>query len=163
MDELQDLPGHLVRRLQQIAVAIFMDEMAEAGVDLTPVQYAALATVSSRPGLDQASLAGSIAYDRNTIGGVVDRLVQKGHLARDVSGRDRRARELRLTPQGQALLAAVAPAVARAQALILSGLDHDEQAMFMALLRKATTAANDRSRAPLKARPDSEPLRPEAR
>lgn len=149
MNDLYDLPGHLVRRLQQIAVAIFITEVAEAGFDLTPVQYAALAMVETHPGIDQATLAGYIAYDRNTIGGVVDRLVQKGLMVREVSDRDRRARQLRLTAEGHTLLQQVAPAVARGQQLILSGLDPDEQAVFMTLLRKATTAVNDRSRAPL--------------
>src|SRR5262249_19458275 len=73
-----DMPGHLARRFQQIAVAVFLAEVGEAGFDLTPVQYAALATIKANPGLDQVTLAGLIAYDRTTITGVVDRLVQKG-------------------------------------------------------------------------------------
>src|SRR5262245_22483790 len=71
-----DMPGHLVRRFQQIAVAVFLSEVEGASFDLTPVQYAALAAISTSPGLDQVTLAGVIAYDRTTITGVVDRLVQ---------------------------------------------------------------------------------------
>ncbi len=52
-----------------------------AGIDLTPVQFAALTTVDDNPGVDQATLAGHIAYV--TIGRVVDRLVQKGLLRRE--------------------------------------------------------------------------------
>ena len=37
-----DKPGHLARRFQQIAVAVFHAAVEEAGYDLTPVQYAAL-------------------------------------------------------------------------------------------------------------------------
>jgi len=88
-----DMPGHLARRFQQIAVAVFLAEVEAAGYDLTPVQYAALATVRTNPGIDQITLAGLIAYDRTTITGVVDRLVQKGLLVRRASSRDRRARE----------------------------------------------------------------------
>ncbi len=150
MDALYSMPGHLIRRFQQIAVAIFMSEVQALGLDLTPVQYAALAMTKAHPGLDQATLAGFIAYDRTTIGGVVDRLVQKGYIVRQISDRDRRARELRLTELGCRILLEVDPAVARAQDMILSSLDGDEQAVFMALLRKATSAANDRSRAPLR-------------
>ncbi|HZD92122.1 MAG TPA: MarR family transcriptional regulator, partial [Pseudolabrys sp.] len=88
MKDLNDKPGHLARRFQQIAVAVFHAEMEKAGFDLTPVQYAALGAVATRPGIDQATLAGLIAYDRTTIGGVVDRLVQKGLLVREASNRD---------------------------------------------------------------------------
>src|SRR6476660_9631495 len=72
-----DMPGHLARRFQQIAVAVFLAEVGDAGFDLTPVQYAALATIEANPGLDQITLAGLIAYDRTSITGVIDRLVQK--------------------------------------------------------------------------------------
>ena len=78
MKDAHDMPGHLARRFQQIAVAVFLAEVEEAGYDLTPVQYAALAAVGANHGIDQVTLAGLIAYDRSTITGVVDRLVQKG-------------------------------------------------------------------------------------
>lgn len=150
MEDLHDLPGHMIRRLQQIAVAIFVAEITAAGHDLTPVQYAALATTAAHPGLDQATLAGYIAYDRSTIGGVVDRLVQKGLVIRQTSDRDRRARQLRATEPGLRLIEEIEPAVKRAQDLMLSGLDSHERPQFMALLKKATDATNDFSRAPLR-------------
>src|SRR5450432_229782 len=62
-----DKPGHLARRFQQIAVAVFHAAVEEAGYDLTPVQYAALTEIATQPGIDQATLAGLIAYDRTTI------------------------------------------------------------------------------------------------
>src|ERR1700748_2567546 len=90
VNDIPDMPGHLARRFQQIAVAVFLSEVEQAGYDLTPVQYAALAAVSANPGIDQVTLAGLIAYDRTTITGVVDRLAQKGLVARQASSRDRR-------------------------------------------------------------------------
>ena len=150
VDGIYDMPGHLVRRFQQIAVAVFHSEVGAAGYDLTPVQYAALVAVATNPGIDQATLAGLIAYDRATIGGVVERLAQKGYLARRVSGRDRRARELHVTDAWREAASQVAPAVRRAQERMLVGLTQDESGQFMELLRKAITAANDFSRAPLR-------------
>ena len=73
-----DMPGHLARRFQQIAVALFLTETEAAGIDLTPVQYAALLVIKERRGIDQITLSGAIAYDRATIVGVVDRLARKG-------------------------------------------------------------------------------------
>ena len=145
-----ETPGHLARRFQQIAVAIFYAEVEAAGCDLTPVQYAALARIADAPGLDQATLAGLIAYDRSTIGGVVDRLVEKGLVAREISRRDRRARELRITDTGAAILKKIAPAVAETQRILLSGLGEREAAQFMKLLKKAIAALNDLSRAPMR-------------
>ena len=154
-----DKPGHLARRFQQIAVAIFHAEVEAAGHDLTPVQYAALSTIKTHPGIDQVTLAGLIAYDRTTITGVVDRLVQKGLLVRQANSRDRRAHVLQITDQGRRTLRGIEPAVEAAQRTMLRGLTADEADTFMRLLRKAIDAGNDLSRAPLRrpreATPDS--------
>jgi MarR family transcriptional regulator, temperature-dependent positive regulator of motility len=151
-----DMPGHLARRFQQIAVAVFLAEVEEAGFDLTPVQYAALAEIRVNPGIDQATLAGLIAYDRTTITGVVDRLAQKGLLVREASSRDRRARELQITDEGRRTLRAIMPAVEAAQRIMLRGLTEKEAAELMRLLRKAIAAGNELSRAPLRDGPTDE-------
>ncbi|WP_269584262.1 MarR family winged helix-turn-helix transcriptional regulator [Roseibium sp. Sym1] len=153
MTDLKDMPGHLIRRMQQIAVAVFHAEVEETGIDITPVQYAALVRVAGNPGIDQVTLAGLIAYDRTTIAGVVDRLVQKGFLTREVSAKDRRAKVLHLTGAGEHALNVLTPAVKKAQSVMLRGLDDTEAGEFMRLLRKAMEAVNDLSRAPLRGLP----------
>ena len=150
MSDLETMPGHLIRRLQQISVALFTHRMGEAEIDLTPVQFAALVTLRQHPGIDQQTLAGMIAYDRVTIGGVVDRLVLKGLVLRETSPADRRARVLALTDQGQDLLGEAAPLVERVQEDILGALSAPEQATFVALLTRVTASGNELSRAPLR-------------
>ncbi|WP_353471288.1 MarR family transcriptional regulator [Salipiger sp. H15] len=136
-DDLSQMPGHLIRRLNQRSTAVFSERMKSAPVELTSVQYAALDVLAREPGIDQARLAALIAYDRATIGEVVKRLVQKGLVARQVNEDDRRARSLRLTGEGEAALAQVAPLVAALQADILETLTEAERAQFLALARKA--------------------------
>ncbi|MCC0027906.1 MAG: MarR family transcriptional regulator [Zhengella sp.] len=150
MLDFQEMPGYLVRRLHQIAVAVFAEDMAGNGHDITPVQFAALNALNHRPGIDQATLAGLIAYDRVTIGGVVDRLVNKGLVIRSVNPSDRRARCLRLAPAGEKLLDEVEPLVLRVQDRILCSLDEDERAMLVTLLKKAARNGNELSRAPMR-------------
>lgn len=150
MTDHSEMPGHLARRFQQIAVAIFHAEVEQAGYDLTPVQYAALAAISQNPALDQATLAGLIAYDRTTITGVVDRLVQKGLVARHASPRDRRAHALQITDAGRRTLRGIEPAVEAAQRTMLRGLTAAEAKQLMQLLHKAIAAGNELSRAPLR-------------
>jgi MarR family transcriptional regulator, temperature-dependent positive regulator of motility len=148
--DIYEMPGHLARRFQQIAVAVFLAEAESAGYDLTPVQYAALAAVSANPGIDQVTLAGLIAYDRTTITGVVERLVQKGFVARLESSRDRRARELKITHAGRRTLRGMTSAVEAAQRIMLHGLTENEAKELMRLLQKAVAAGNELSRAPLR-------------
>jgi MarR family transcriptional regulator, lower aerobic nicotinate degradation pathway regulator len=144
--DLEALPGHHIRRLHQIAVAIFLQETAAHGI--TPVQYAALQTVGNQPGIDQRTLAGSIGLDTSTVAGVIDRLEARGLLLRGASPQDRRVRLLTLTDEGVALLAAVQPDMQAAQRRMLSPLPRAERAEFMRMLRLLVDANNDLSRAP---------------
>lgn len=145
-----DKPGHLIRRFQQIAVAVFHAEVEEGGHDLTPVQYAALTAIQNHPGVDQVTLASLIAYDRTTITGVIDRLVQKSLAERQANANDRRVRMLQITKEGRTVLRNIEPAVQSAQKVMLGGLTAQEALQFMRLLRKAIAAGNELSRAPLR-------------
>lgn len=144
--DLDTLPGHLIRRLQQIAVGLFMEETAE--FDLTPVQFAALASVARQPGLDQRTLARSIGFDTSTTGGVIDRLERRALMQRRPSPDDRRVRLLHVTPAGAALLAQVMPAMLAAQKRILAPLPAAERTQFLRMLTTLVTANNGASRAP---------------
>ncbi|MEO8279841.1 MAG: MarR family transcriptional regulator [Ideonella sp.] len=143
---LDALPGHYIRRLQQIAVAIFMQETAEFGV--TPVQFAALQMVAHQPGLDQRTLARTIGFDTSTIAGVIDRLETRGLMTRRPSPADRRVRLLSLTDQGQRLLADVVPPMLRAQQRMLEPLPSAQRDEFIRMLHVLVTANNEFSRAP---------------
>lgn len=136
------MPGHLIRRLNQMSTQLFSHHVQVAGYDLTPVQFAALDAVHSNPGLDQAGIAALIAYDRATIGGVVDRLEQKGLVTRSISKRDRRAREVALSVMGHHVYENVLPIIVRLQGEILGGLTVDEQMQFLRLAAKVLRTAS---------------------
>lgn len=146
--DIDQQPGHAIRRLHQISVGIFLQEAGDLGV--TPVQYAALQTVGNQPGIDQRTLARNIALDASTTGGVVDRLETRGWLERRTSPEDRRARQLVLTLAGQQALADAVPVMLRAQEQILAPLSKPERAEFMRMLGELITQNNELSRAPSK-------------
>lgn len=139
---IHTMPGHLIRRLNQISTSVFAERMRVAGLDMTSPQFAALSALQGRPGIDQATLAGLIAYDRATIGGVVDRLIAKGLVTRARNPDDGRAKILTLTPEGLALLARMTPLVEALQDAILPGLTPEEKTCFIALAAKVATAGH---------------------
>jgi DNA-binding MarR family transcriptional regulator len=140
MDSL-DMAGHLIRRLHQQSTQVFVQRTQAAGFDLTAVQFAALDAIKNHPSTDQARVAEMIAYDRATIGGVIDRLEQKGWVTRVVSERDRRAREVSLTREGERVLAALLPVVRELQADILHPLNAADRARFLKLARVVASGA----------------------
>jgi DNA-binding MarR family transcriptional regulator len=134
------MPGHLIRRLHQMSVAVFSERIAAADEEITPVQFGAMCAVRAFPGVDQATIASMIAYDRVTIGGVLDRLEQKSLLTRQVKSTDKRAKVVFLTAKGQKLLQKLDPLVAKLQEDVLPGLSASEKKQLMALVAKAITA-----------------------
>ena len=131
------MAGHMIRRLNQLATHVFAQHMQAEGLDLTPVQFAAMDAIRAHPGVDQAQIAALIAYDRATIGGVIDRLEKKGLVERRVSARDRRAREVVLSDAGAALFERMLPVVRALQDDILTGLTSYERLRFLELAQKA--------------------------
>jgi DNA-binding MarR family transcriptional regulator len=149
MDAVYTKPGYLFRRMQQIAVAIFVEECSE--YDLTPVQFAALVAIQTHPGIDATRLSAVIAFDRSTLGNVIERLETKQYVERKPSSEDRRTKLLYLTRSGAALLRDVMSAVDRAQARMLQPLKPADRKMLMALLTQLVDLNNEASRVPLRA------------
>ncbi|MBL8363383.1 MAG: MarR family transcriptional regulator [Rubrivivax sp.] len=128
---LVDEAGHLLRRAHQAAVAAFH---ATHGRDVTPVQYAVLRTLADRPGIDQVTLADAVALDTSTTADIAARLDAKGWIERELL--PRRQRALRLTPAGEAVLAAMLPQVRPMYGSLLAPLSAAERAQLLDLLKR---------------------------
>jgi DNA-binding MarR family transcriptional regulator len=149
IDAVYAAPGYLFRRMQQIAVAIFMEECK--AFDLTPVQYAALIAIHTHPGIDATRLSAVIAFDRSTLGSVIERLQAKDYIERKPAPEDKRIKLLHLTKSGAAILREIIPAVERAQARMLEPLKPADRKALMGLLVQLVDLNNEASRVPLRA------------
>lgn len=148
MHDLYAMPGHLIRRAQQISGALFAEEVGAH--DLTSVQFSALYAIRENPEVDATRLSALIAFDRSTLGGVLERLEAKGWIERAHAGGDRRAKRLRITPASEALLRRVEPAVRRVQERILAPLSNADRLTFMRLLAQLAEVHNEVTPAPLR-------------
>src|ERR1700738_260380 len=149
MDAVYAAPGYLFRRMQQIAVAIFVEECRAH--DLTPVQYAALVAIHTHPGIDARRLSAVIAFDRSTLGNVIERLETKSLVERKPAREDKRVKVLYLTKSGAALLREIVPSVEAAQARMLQPLKPADRKTLLALLTQLVDLNNEASRVPLRA------------
>lgn len=148
LKDLHSKPGHLIRRAQQIAVAIFMEECA--GFDLTPVQYAVLVAIRENPGIDATRLSALIAFDRSTLGVVLERLEVRRLVKRYSSPDDKRIKLLKVSVAGSALVKRAEAAVVRAQEQILAPLRVSDRNTLMELLGQLVDLNNEASRVPLR-------------
>lgn len=136
-----EAPGHLIRRAQQLAVAIFMEETAR--FDATPVQFAILNALMDDPGEDQVTLSNRVAFDPATLGSVVGRVEAKGWVMRQADPHDKRRKLLWITPEGEKVALGMKRAVGKAQQRILAPLALHERAQLSALLAKLVSGHED--------------------
>tara|TARA_R110002072_G_scaffold32460_3_gene99040 strand:- start:2548 stop:3063 length:516 start_codon:yes stop_codon:yes gene_type:complete len=148
LENLRSAPGHLMRRCQQIAVSVFLDECRQ--YDLTPLQFAVLTGLLKGGPEDQVHLGGALALDRTTIGVVVKNLEERGLVTRTVSEKDRRSKPVSITDAGEALIHDAIGAAEAAQDRMLAPLTAAERKQFIRLLQKVADGNNDESRAPLR-------------
>lgn len=149
MDAVYAAPGYLFRRMQQIAVSIFVEECR--AFDLTPVQYAALVAIHTHPGIDATRLSAVIAFDRSTLGSVIERLESKALVERKSSREDKRVKLLYLTRDGVSTLRDIMASVERAQARMLQPLKPADRKTLLTLLTQLVDLNNEASRVPLRA------------
>lgn len=134
LKDVYKTPGHLIRRAQQIAVALFSEELGEFGV--TPVQFASLIAIRDNPGIDQKRLGHLIAIDRSTITNVLNGLEKKGFVCRIIPANNQRIKQLFTLSAGNELLVDAQKAVLRVQERLLAPLTEEQHATFIALLTK---------------------------
>jgi DNA-binding MarR family transcriptional regulator len=144
---IYEKPGYLIRRLQQLAVTVFLDETERFAI--TPLQYGALAAIRAHPGIDQLRVGYAIGLDRTTVMVVVRRLHARRLITRVTGSADRRSRQLELTPAGARLLDKMLPGTERAQRRMLAGLTQKQQVVFVRMLKRLVSINNDVSRIPV--------------
>ena len=149
IDMTLQMPGHLLRRCHQIAVAVFLDECQ--AFDLTPPQYVTLAALATHGALDKATIGGVTALDRTTVAVVIKNLQDRGFVETRASEEDRRAKLNEITPSGLATLGAVQDHAAHAQERMLAPLTTAERRELLRLLGKMAEENNLLSRAPHRA------------
>jgi DNA-binding MarR family transcriptional regulator len=132
------VPFPLARRFQQVCTTIIAEAYADEG--LRSMTYTALACVDDFPGIDQRHLAALMGVDRTNAGQIVDELEAKGLIERHINGADRRARELRLTRDGERKRRQLRPKLLAAQARMLAPLTAAEQDMLIELLIRVVEA-----------------------
>ena len=102
--ELKTSLVHLLHRASQVADDLFAG--AQDAGDLTPRQFAVLATIAARDGLSQTQIVDLTGVDRSTMADIVHRLKQKGLITRQRSRLYARAYSVRLSQSGRKTLEA---------------------------------------------------------
>jgi DNA-binding MarR family transcriptional regulator len=134
LEALYRRPAFLIRRVHQVAIALFDEECAPFGV--TNTQHGLLQAIQVNPGMDVIGAARAVGVDRTTANVAVTNLERRGWIERAINPDDRRSHQIRITAAGTRLLRDTASALERAQRRLLSELSAAEVRAFVGLMEK---------------------------
>ena len=148
-----DRPGYLVRRLHQIHVAMFLEQVADG--EVTPIQYGLLSILASRPNIDQLTIGEELGLDRANVTDILKRLESRKLITRVVDPENRRRKICLATHAGLALVKRYERQMQDCQKRLLSPLQPSERQLFMDLLSRLVEANNESGRTSLKPNGDA--------
>lgn len=110
---------------------------------LTLRQHIVLSALHLSPGMTQVELGRAVGMDKTTLTGELDRLERRDLVVRTVDPRDRRARTLAVTDQGEHLRRQVSEDTERAERAALGALSDDDVARLRRMLYDLIDGAQD--------------------
>ncbi len=139
--DLEQSPGHLLRRATQFAQDLFTKEVGAGG--LTARQFAVLVTVERDEGLSQTDLVKQTGIDRSTLADMISRMISRGLLQRKRTKTDRRANSVNLTAAGRRALNATMPQAVRAEKMVMDALSPKQREALFEVLGVIANLGND--------------------
>jgi len=103
---------------------------------LTHAQFDIIATLGNTPGMSYKELGERTLITKGTLTGVIERLEQKGLVARERSSDDKRSFQVRLTQEGEAVFRDVFPKVVSHGKQLFADFSEAEFDDMDAILRK---------------------------
>ncbi|MEE6264356.1 MarR family winged helix-turn-helix transcriptional regulator [Streptomyces diastatochromogenes] len=130
--------GPLARQLNQLHTRLWHEQVDR---ELTGPQFTVLSLLHTHGHMDQGTLGARARLDKSTAAPLLDRLRRRGlvELAKDPT--DRRRKMIRLTDEGRAVAADLAPAVLRVNEQVLADFSPAEREQFLGFLRRAVRGA----------------------
>ncbi|WP_165492122.1 MarR family winged helix-turn-helix transcriptional regulator [Egibacter rhizosphaerae] len=147
----------LRRFWQRPAARAHFDARLDRGLE--PRDYRTLRVIGERGGCSVSAVARDLVLDQSTASRLVDRVVNRGYVARNVDDEDRRRSTLQLTEQGEAALAQLVDARRSLLRQLIADWPEEDVTRLVELLERLDDAS--RSAEPHQAQ-TSKPHTPEA-
>jgi DNA-binding MarR family transcriptional regulator len=134
MGALRQLAGYHLRRASSAFAADFA--RALAGTGMRQVLLGIMSVIDANPGISQGLAGNALGIQRANMVALINDLVDRGLVDRQVSKQDRRAFELSVTPAGKTLLSKCLAKIEVHEARMLADLDAGERETLFDLLSR---------------------------
>jgi DNA-binding MarR family transcriptional regulator len=137
--EVAEFAGQLFFRLWRASHT--QTAAALQSIGLTPPLFAVLNYLRAHEGAIQQQVGSAMGIDPSTMVSLVDQLEGAGLAKRRLHPKDRRAREVSITPKGRQILEQARGLATRVEDDVLRGLSAAERRQLLTLLRRALSSA----------------------
>jgi DNA-binding MarR family transcriptional regulator len=137
--EVAEFAGQLFFRLWRASHTQTATALQTIG--LTPALFAVLNYLRANEGAIQQQVGSAMGIDPSTMVSLVDKLERGGLAERQPHPKDRRAREVLITPRGRQTLKRARELAEEVESEVLQGLTPAERRQLVLLLRKAFATA----------------------
>lgn len=137
MFDIENWLPFLLAKSHQFTFGLMKSSVEQFG--LTPPQFATLAFLWKKDGLNQQDLGNLMNVDRSTIGGIVERLEKLGLVKREEDPADRRSHVVYTTPEGDSIREEILHGLGEVKKAVSERLTPEEQERLRALLNKLRT------------------------
>lgn len=110
--------------------------LATRGFDINFTQFRVMRVLGRVESLTASELARSVEHDGGAVTRLVDRLVEKGYVARRPNATDRRAVDVFMTDAGREVWSSLQDCSEQINAEVLEALDDNEQTQLFSLLHR---------------------------
>jgi DNA-binding MarR family transcriptional regulator len=137
--EVAEFAGQLFFRLWRASHTRTAEALETVG--LTPPLFALLNILGARQGAIQQEIGQAMGIDPSTMVSLIDQLESAGLARRRTHPKDRRAREISITPKGKRTLERARGLATQVEDDVLRGLSAAERRELLTLLRRALSSA----------------------
>jgi DNA-binding MarR family transcriptional regulator len=137
--EVAEFAGQLFFRLWRASHTRIADALTSIG--LTPALFGILNFLGAHDGVIQLEIATAMGIDPSTLVSLIDELESAGLAKRRPHAKDRRAREVLMTPKGRRMLERGRRMALQVEDEVLQGLTGAERRELVSLLRRALDSA----------------------
>lgn len=131
--------GFIVAKTNYFMKSYFSKLIKENDFNVTTEQWAILNAIYHNPGASQTDLAHSCLKDKTNVTRILDLLVKKGYVIRNISINDRRIYSITLTDLGECVLEQLIDISDLANKVSISDLNRDE---YLELVRTLQIISN---------------------
>jgi DNA-binding MarR family transcriptional regulator len=142
MNEPKSTEERLFELFKRLSCLPQVDSLSDV-IQVSPAQVALLRWIARSPGCGVLDIANGLNLSPPTISVGIHKLIKKNLVENKRDKKDRRARPLYLTPDGEALITKFREYRYKMAQRFLSGLTSEEQGQLLSLLERAVQVIED--------------------